>query len=318
MNILWVKDGKLGHEKQVEALLEEIGSTQDINITEIKASSVLNQILELITFGLLSKGIDGVENIGFDLIIGAGSNTHLEMINLKKRFKKAKAISILCPNIFFRKKFDYICVPNHDLHKRIGKQKSIFFEGSLSKIYDGPTEDSLGMFSIGGINKHYEFDEDYILEQICFLASIHPYKIWHIFNSRRTPSSMNKKIKNLLESYKNISFEDVHNNNIKNKYQDILHSASIRVITKDSVNMVYESLSSSGQSFLFDMDAKNSNKIVKNINALINERRIGCLDKTLMADGLYNLKLRPQNKHFDVMREVEKLAYTILKKLNRR
>jgi hypothetical protein len=30
MNILWVKDGKLGHEKQVEALLEEIGSTQDI------------------------------------------------------------------------------------------------------------------------------------------------------------------------------------------------------------------------------------------------------------------------------------------------
>jgi mitochondrial fission protein ELM1 len=129
---------------------------------------------------------------------------------------------------------------------------------------------------------------------------------------------MNNKIKNLLESYKNISFEDVHNNDIKNKYQDILHSASIRVITKDSVSMVYESLSSSGQSFLFDMDAKNSNKIVKNINALIHERRIGCLDKTLMTDGLYNLKLRPQNKHFDVMREVEKLAYTILKKLNRR
>jgi mitochondrial fission protein ELM1 len=129
---------------------------------------------------------------------------------------------------------------------------------------------------------------------------------------------MNNKIKDLLEGYKNIIFEDVHNNNIKNKYQDILHSASIRVITKDSVSMVYESLSSSGQSFLFDMDAKNSNKIVKNINALIHERRIGCLDKTLMADGLYNLKLRPQNKHFDVMREVEKLAYTILKKLNKR
>ena len=69
MNILWIKDGKLGHEKQVEALLEEISSTQNINITEIKASSVLNQILELITFGLLSKGIDGVENIGFDLIL---------------------------------------------------------------------------------------------------------------------------------------------------------------------------------------------------------------------------------------------------------
>ena len=67
MNILWVKDGKLGHEKQVNALLEEISSTQHIDITEIKASTVLNQILELITFGLLSKGIDGVENIGFEV-----------------------------------------------------------------------------------------------------------------------------------------------------------------------------------------------------------------------------------------------------------
>ena len=68
----------------------------------------------------------------------------------------------------------------------------------------------------------------------------------------------------------------------------------------------------------FLKESINSNKIVKNINALINERRIGCLDKTLMADGLFNLKLRPQNKHLDVMREVEKLAYTILNKLNRR
>ena len=49
MNILWVKDGKLGHEKQVEALLEEIGSSQDIYRTEIKARTALNQILELIT-----------------------------------------------------------------------------------------------------------------------------------------------------------------------------------------------------------------------------------------------------------------------------
>ena len=89
------------------------------------------------------------------------------------------------------------------------------------------------------------------------------------------------------------------------------------MITRDSVSMVYESLSSSGKSFLFDMDAKQSNKIVKNISMLINERRIGSLDKNLMADGLYKLQLRPQNKHLDVLREVEKLAYTILKRLKK-
>ncbi|MDA7787264.1 mitochondrial fission ELM1 family protein, partial [Gammaproteobacteria bacterium] len=171
--------------------------------------------------------------------------------------------------------------------------------------------------SIGGKNKHYEFNEDYILEQIRFLSSIYPYKIWYIFNSRRTPDSMNNKIYNLIKDFKNLNFEDINNSESKNVYKDILKSSSIRVITRDSVSMVYESLSSSGKSFLFDMDAKQSNKIVKNISMLINERRIGSLDKNLMADGLYKLQLRPQNKHLDVLREVEKLAYTILKRLKK-
>ena len=34
MNILWIKDGKKGHEKQVQALLEELSKTIDINIYE--------------------------------------------------------------------------------------------------------------------------------------------------------------------------------------------------------------------------------------------------------------------------------------------
>jgi len=34
MNILWIKDGKKGHEKQVQALLEELSKTTDIKIYE--------------------------------------------------------------------------------------------------------------------------------------------------------------------------------------------------------------------------------------------------------------------------------------------
>ena len=32
MNILWISDGKKGHEKQVEILLNEISKTENINI----------------------------------------------------------------------------------------------------------------------------------------------------------------------------------------------------------------------------------------------------------------------------------------------
>ena len=34
MNILWIKDGKLGHEKQVKALLDELSETIDIKVYE--------------------------------------------------------------------------------------------------------------------------------------------------------------------------------------------------------------------------------------------------------------------------------------------
>ncbi len=34
MNILWIKDGKIGHEKQVKALLDEISKTEDIKVFE--------------------------------------------------------------------------------------------------------------------------------------------------------------------------------------------------------------------------------------------------------------------------------------------
>ena len=34
MNILWIKDGKLGHEKQVKVLLDELSKTIDIKVYE--------------------------------------------------------------------------------------------------------------------------------------------------------------------------------------------------------------------------------------------------------------------------------------------
>ena len=32
MNILWIKDGKIGHEKQVKTLLDELSKTNNISI----------------------------------------------------------------------------------------------------------------------------------------------------------------------------------------------------------------------------------------------------------------------------------------------
>ena len=34
MNILWIKDGKQGHEKQVKVLIDELSKSIDINLIE--------------------------------------------------------------------------------------------------------------------------------------------------------------------------------------------------------------------------------------------------------------------------------------------
>jgi len=51
MNILWISDGKKGHEKQVEILLNEISKTENITVNkEIILINKLSQILELLIY----------------------------------------------------------------------------------------------------------------------------------------------------------------------------------------------------------------------------------------------------------------------------
>ena len=51
MNILWISDGKKGHEKQVEILLNEISKTVNTSIEkQIYSTSLFVQIVEFISY----------------------------------------------------------------------------------------------------------------------------------------------------------------------------------------------------------------------------------------------------------------------------
>ena len=45
MNVLWVKDKKIGHEKQVKALLDELSKSNEINIFEDEISITFEEKL---------------------------------------------------------------------------------------------------------------------------------------------------------------------------------------------------------------------------------------------------------------------------------
>ena len=359
MNILWLKDKKIGHEKQVKALLDELSKSREINIIENEVDYTFDDKLNDIFFGWFEKLTkrslhtseddhiwyirNKYKSSNIDIIIGAGHNTYPYILSYKnaltlkrkslsssssKSFIKKikdlnsyyerdkdcnlKAIAVLVPS-FNQKDFDLICAPNHDAYrlKYVDDAKKIFYEGSLSKVYDNQPDDNIGFIGLGGKNKHFNFDVDNILKQIQYVTSIYPSKDWYIFNSRRTPKILNKLIETYVIENKiqNIYFQDSNKKEIKS-YDEIISVSSIKIITQDSVNMIYESLSSRGETILFNMDYFKNNKIVKQIHKLLRNKQVGYIDDGDLTKDLKAMKIiKQQNK--DLFAEVEKLAYKV-------
>ena len=306
MNVLWVKDNNIGHEKQVDVLLKELSKKLNLKIdSRIVKNSFPFQ-----------KKIDNVKSNYYDILIGAGHKTHSILLKNKKNQKKTtKVIAILSPT-FYKSKFDIICTPSHDKHKFNSKDNVIFYEGSLVTVSLKETREDVVMIAIGGKNKHYIFDQDHIYDQMEYFLSINSNKHCYIFNSRRTPREISKKISSQYKDNERITFVDFYDNRSNISIEEIMHQSQSKLITRDSVNMVYESLSCKGDTYLFDMHAKRgSTKVVENINMLIKNRKIGFVDCSELTQGFSKMKLEKQNIHNDVFAEVEKVAYEIQNKL---
>ena len=366
MNVLWVKDKKIGHEKQVKALLDELSKLNEINIFEDEVSIRFEDKLAGLLYkfnnklgGYLYRWINRSDSIlgsdkeeaynwwiqrlykdkNIDIIIGAGHGTYTRILDLKEALSlklipaskiatkdfmsshyekdknnNIKAIAVLTPS-FRLKEFDLICAPNHDSHrlKAIDNNKKIFYEGSLAKVYDQLPNEDIGFIGLGGKNKHFKFDVNNIFKQIQYITSLYPSKNWYIFNSRRTPKKLNKLITDYIEINKmtNVSFENFNDINVYS-YDEIISQSSIKVVTQDSVNMVYESLSSKGETILFNMDYMKMNKIVKLVHNLLKNKKVGYIDDGDLADGLKAMKIVKQHDR-TLYAEVEKLAYSINK-----
>jgi len=323
MNILWIKDGKKGHEKQVQALLEELSRTIDIKIYEENYHiSSLKRFFDIFhhSTSYVFKKYDSCKILksynqnDVHLVVGAGSNIHIRILLLKKALKDIYnkdiiAISVLTPSLF-KNEFDFICAPKHDEIKLSNYKNIVFFEGSIAKVSTQEPDDDIGLIGLGGTNKHFVFNEDDLIKQIEYILSLYPNKDWYLFSSRRTTELMISKINILSNSYSNLI-------TTHQSFDEIIRRASIKFITQDSMNMVYESLSSKGQTLVFNMKYKNENKITKQIKKLLENKQIGYIENISMSDGLKKIKIQPQNPHHEVFAEVEKLSFQLADELKK-
>ena len=304
MKICWFKDSKIGHEKQVHAILDNLALTQDLLIEEIYISNPV--WLELFLYLLKIKPKqDSIP----DIIIGAGSKTTIPMLR-HKIHSKTKVISVMKPQ-FFESKFDLIVAPRHDY--KVVPDNVFTYIGSIAKVNINPELEDIGLIVVGGLNKHFNFDNDYLISQIDFVISLFPNTEWIVFNSRRTPKSFNERIKKSTSIEK---FIDVTTN--FEPLNDYLPKAKFKFVTPDSVNMIFESLSSSGETYLLDMHSPRENKITKLIDEVKDNKYVGFLEEKYLENSeIKTISLNKPNTLHDTFREVEKVVYEIEKRFKK-
>ena len=123
---------------------------------------------------------------------------------------------------------------------------------------------------------------------------------------------MNNKLELLVNE--SLDFCNININSLS--FESVLHKASIKLITKDSMNMVYESLSCKGNTYLLDMKSKNlDDKVVLNIENLIKDKYVGYIELSNLVDEIPTMQIKTQNIYNEVFAEVEKVSFELCKVL---
>ena len=318
MHIYWFQDTKAGHINQVQALLNVLTKKIQASISVIKCpkSSILSHFLPFSNKNFQNNNLDDLI-----LLIGAGHATYSRMLKAKKilkRTNKVFTVAILKPSSQWDS-FELICAPKHDFPLKQKPINVITFVGSLAETSNLKTDKKKGIIALGGTSKHYKFNNNLLINQIAYILSIHSNHIFNIYNSRRTPSEINGEIKKLKNKFSNFEFINYLQCPTP-QFQNELQTSDIKFVTPDSINLVYESLSSNGQTYLIKLQNSRFNKLFKNskiqksMNELISSNHVGLVDKNV-NDNQFNIQ--HPSKDFKPLKEVEKISSELINLLNK-
>ncbi len=316
MNVYWFQDLKTGHLKQVQALLDQLKKEIELSITTINCSNH-ESLPDVLTN---ENQFDGPS-----ILIGAGHDVYSKILQAKKYLKKYTSkdifsIAVLRPS-YKLNSFDLIVAPEHDFRKRRIPKNVILFQGSLASTSHDPVDENKGIIAIGGPSKHYNFDQEILMNQLHYILSVHPKHEFKIFNSRRTPDVLNLKLKNKIDNYPNVQFIHLDSSE-SDTFQDSLNKSSLKFVTPDSSNLVFEALSAKGQTFLIQIESPTyrrifgAKKIRESMNELVNTKRVGVVSILNKKGGIDISKIENPSLHFEPLAEVEKVSFSIMKFIN--
>jgi len=265
-NIWRITDGKAGHDSQSIGLCDAIERVKPCKRYDIFTDSPLDNCINFFL-----KQFPSGENLpNPDIIIGAGHSTHLTMLNAK-RTRKGKTVVLMKPSLPFSL-FDFCIIPKHD--QPAHKENVITTYGAINPIQFNENKiANTGLILLGGLSKHYRWDDESIVNQIMQVVSNNPDIHWTIADSPRTPETTLTRIVELT----NVDVLNFSNTDSKT-IRELIFKATHIWVSKDSISMIYESLSSGAAVGLLDVEQKHPNRIADAITNLINDKQLNSFE----------------------------------------
>lgn len=259
---LWViTDGRLGHLNQLRGLVSRLESKRpcevrwlDISKTPFRKTG-RRKLLEQFS-----------ADSAPDWVVAAGSRCHLPLLWTAWRCR-ARSLVLMKPSLPLAL-FDAAIIPAHDAPP--AKQNVLVTDGVLNNIeptYSGRVADT-ALVLLGGINKHFDWDNAAIAAQLQALVASQPQVHWRIGDSPRSPSGLLEQLRELPgDNVSLVSYADCGAGWLAAQLAEV----SQVWVSRDSVSMVYESITSGAPCGLLQLTPSRDSRVTRSMQQVIDK-----------------------------------------------
>jgi mitochondrial fission protein ELM1 len=306
-------DGRLGHEKQTQGILNALSELTpiDVKIFHVSPSPLayLKNWIQYL-FPLVGKNLQGSYMAApVDLIIGTGAHTHTPMLTRRKLQCKlsggqVRVVTCMSPDIQLRYHFDLCFIPMHD---NPAVEANIFVtQGPPNTVkFAGGQQSDRSLILIGGVDrKSHVWNSDETVSQIMAIMEKDRFIQWTVSSSPRTPEEMCIKLERLTGPMQNVNFyrsEDTPTGWVEEQYG----VNSTVWVTADSVSMVYEALTAGCSVGILPVQwLKDENKFNRSLDYLIGKKMIADFDSWQSGQELPAQRTQLLDVSFKCAREI--------------
>lgn len=273
--VIWrFSDGKSGHDSQSRGLLDALARRLPLRCFDLGAAAGWRAG----AWWLARRFPPGERLPPPALLVGAGHATHLPMLAARRRYG-GRSVVLMKPSLPCAW-FDLCLVPQHDTGAP--GANVLVTQGVLNGVRASDRHDpDTGLVVLGGPSRHVRWSDDAIVGQVHDLLRQRPRGLWRLSASRRTPATLVERLRREMP-WLEVS---THTQTPPGWLAARLAEAGEVWVSRDSVSMIYEALSSGAHVGLLDVPVQPGSRVARGVDRLIARGWVSAPGQVAPAQG---------------------------------